>query len=352
MMLPISFKQFYHAIIATLLLLPLNATAAVILQYHHVSDTLPKVTSISASDFEQHLLYLKNNQFDVISLPELITALQEKKKLSDKTVAITFDDGFKNNYEQAAPLLEKYQFPYTIFVNPKLIDENVQQIISWEQLRVLVNKGATIANHSMSHDYLHHKHPGESNAEWLARIRADILTSEQRIADETGHNFKYLAYPYGEFNLELQKLVEEIGFIGFGQHSGAITHTNDFTRLPRYPASGNYSDISTLTTKLDSLAFPLSKKIMADSVTSELKPSITLHFSELDFTPNQFQCFISGGNSADLVWSEDNKSVTVRALKPLRKGRTRYNCTAPSKRKNGRYYWFSQPWVVVAEQNN
>lgn len=352
MMLPISFKQFYHAIFATLLLLPINVTAAVILQYHHVSDTLPKVTSISASDFEQHLLYLRNNQFEVVSLPELITALQTNKQLNDKTVAITFDDGFQNNFDNAAPLLEKYQFPYTIFVNPKLIDEKAHHVMSWEQLRTLSKKGATIANHSASHDYLHLKQSGESDADWLARIRTDIVESEQRIAEETGHNFKYLAYPYGEFNLSLQNLVERLGFVGIGQHSGALASTNDFTRLPRYPASGNYSDINTLATKLNSLAFPLSRKIIADSVTNEQKPSITLHFSERDFTPNQFQCFISGGNSAELVWSEDLKSVTVTAVKPLKKGRTRYNCTAPSKQKSGRYYWFSQPWVVVTAQQN
>lgn len=345
-MLPTYFKHFFHVIIMTFLGLVTSAQAAVILQYHHVSDTLPKVTSLSAKEFESHLQYLISNNFNIIPLPELIDALKKQTALPPKTIAITFDDGYNNNYTDAAPLLEKYKLPYTIFVNPKLIDQAASYVMTWSQLKELSNKGATIANHSADHAYLHKRLENEDKSQWLSRIREDIVTSEQRIKEEIGHNYRYLAYPYGEFNSDLQKLVQELGFVGIGQHSGAVGLSNDLTRLPRFPASGTYSNLETLKTKLTTLAFEFKIEPEVDSVTTQNPPSITLNFSELDFKKEAFQCFISSSNQAILTWHSATQ-VRIAATNPLKLGRTRFNCTAPSISKRGQFYWFSQPWVIV-----
>ena len=118
----------------------MRAHGAVILQYHHVSETLPAVTSVSSETFTKHMQYLKDQQFNVIPLNELISQLQAGQELADKTVAITFDDGYKNNYEQAAPILEKFGYPYTIFVNPELIDSGKSYVMTWQQLKELAKK--------------------------------------------------------------------------------------------------------------------------------------------------------------------------------------------------------------------
>ncbi|WP_372762796.1 polysaccharide deacetylase family protein, partial [Pseudoalteromonas sp.] len=184
------YKKLFHLVLFILISLSLRAHAAVILQYHHVSETLPAVTSVSADTFNEHLSYLKQHNFNVIALDELITALQQQQTLPEKTVAITFDDGYNNNYQQAAPILEKFGYPYTIFVNPKLIDEDKGYVMGWEQLRELAQKGALIANHSAQHDYLHRKLAGETQTQWQARIKQDILHSQQRIKAEIGHDYK------------------------------------------------------------------------------------------------------------------------------------------------------------------
>ena len=94
--------------------------------------------------------------------------------------------------------------------------------IEKKDLKELSKKGALIANNSGQHDYLHLKLENETDAQWQSRIKQDILSSQKRIKEEIGHNYKYLAYPYGEFNNELQALVTELGFVGIGQHSGAV----------------------------------------------------------------------------------------------------------------------------------
>ena len=316
-----------------------------ILQYHHVSEKLPAVTSVSKDTFKAHLTFLKENNFHVIHLNELLNNIKQNKVLPDKTVAITFDDGYNNNIEQAAPILEAFGYPYTIFVNPLLIDEKKPYVMTWDELRTLSKRGALIANHSAKHNYLHRKLKIETDAAWSQRTQEDILFSERRIKEEIGHNAKLLAYPYGEFNNALQALVKQLGFIGIGQHSGAVSKYTDFTRIPRYPASGFYSKLDTLKTKLYSLPFAISELNYSNSVTLDKQPSMTIEFAEKDFYKSQFACFVSGIGRADVTWQNDMR-VTVSSPKNIKKGRTRYNCTAPSIKNAGRFYWFSQPWVL------
>ncbi len=341
----IMFKKLFHLVLITLICLSVRAHAAVILQYHHVSETLPAVTSVSANTFTKHLSYLKEHNFNVIALNELISAIQQGKTLPEKTVAITFDDGYNNNYEQAAPILEKFGYPYTIFVNPTLIDEGKGYVMGWDKLKELAGKGALIANHTAQHDYLHIKLKDESDAQWQARIKQDILHSQQRIKEEIGHDYKYLAYPYGEFNNKLQALVEELGFIGIGQHSGAVNKNANFTRLPRFPASGFYSKLDTLITKLNSRAFSIKTLDYQDSVTSQNPPTLSIEFEMGDFHKSQFACYVSSVGQAKLTWVNDT-TVKINSPKALNKGRSRFNCTAPSIEHPGSYYWFSQPWVI------
>jgi poly-beta-1,6-N-acetyl-D-glucosamine N-deacetylase len=323
----------------------MRAQAAVILQYHHVSETLPAVTSVSANTFTEHLTYLKQHNFNVIALDELISALQQQQTLPEKTVAITFDDGYNNNYQQAAPILEKFGYPYTIFVNPKLIDEGKSYVMGWDKLKELAQKGALIANHSAQHNYLHRTLENETQAQWQARIKQDILYSQQRIKEEIGHDYKYLAYPYGEFNNELQTLVTELGFVGIGQHSGAINKDSNFSRLPRFPASGFYSKLDTLITKLNSRAFKIKSLNYQDSVTAQNPPKLTIEFVMGDFHKSQFACYVSSVGQASLSWL-NKTTVEITSPQQLHKGRSRFNCTAPAINEAGSYFWFSQPWVI------
>ena len=341
------FRKLSHLLFSLFALCSASTQAAVILQYHHVSKTLPKVTSVDGDTFRAHLRYLKQQDFNVVALDTLLTGLANGQEFPDKTVAITFDDGYDNNIEQAAPILAEFNFPYTIFVNPQLIDDNKGYVMTWQQLRTLSKQGALIANHSGRHDYLHHMFEGESQAQWRERIKEDITHAQARIEQELGTSVKYLAYPYGEFNRALQALVAQLGYVGIGQHSGAISSNSDMTRLPRFPASGFYADLDTLSTKLESAAFSIAKLEYEDTVTANTQPHISIEFADKPFSNSQFACYVSGQGQASVEWVSANV-VKVVAQQPLSPGRARYNCTAPVKNSDGRYYWFSQPWVITS----
>ena len=104
----------------------------VILVYHHVSTGTPPSTSISPEDFEKHLHYLKENNFNVIALNQMVETLKAGEQLPDKAVAITFDDGYISIYDTAFPMLQSYGFPFTLFLSTGPIDRQQQNFINWE----------------------------------------------------------------------------------------------------------------------------------------------------------------------------------------------------------------------------
>ena len=136
---------------------------ALILQYHHVSESTPQSTSISPVLFKDHLELIKSMGFSVLPLPTILKKIKKGLIFEQRTLAITFDDGYLSIYENAYPLLKSYNFPFTIFVSPKAIDSKFGNSLSWEMLREMKANGATIANHSFAHDHLLTKYINEND---------------------------------------------------------------------------------------------------------------------------------------------------------------------------------------------
>ncbi len=316
---------------------------AVILMYHHVSERTPPSTSTTPAMFRTHLEYLRDNGFSVLPLEQVMDALRNGGSLPDKSAVISFDDGYVSVYTEALPILREFDWPFTVFVNSGLVGSNANLYASWGQLREMIEAGATIANHSISHPYMVNQEPGESLEPWRERMRREILDAEEVIARETGHNFKFFAYPYGEYNAEIQGMLEELGFIGFGQHSGAINATSDFTALPRFPFGGIYASMNSFPTKVNSLAYNLESLVPGDSVTTEASPSIELRLLPGDYRPERVNCFNNDEAIAVNRVEGEEWHLLVTTHVENRSRRFRYNCTAPG--RDGRFYWLSLTWV-------
>ena len=323
-----------------------TADNAVILLYHHVSSTTPASTSVTPEVFEQHLQYLADG-YNVISLEQAVTALKAGELLPERAVVITFDDGYRNIYDNAHAMLHKYKMPYTVFVNPQLIGKHSYQL-NWQQVAEMEKGGAQFANHTSHHRHLLERTTGASDAEWLHDVEQDIVQANALLDDKLASNPPYVAYPYGEFDTDIQNLVKKLGMVGFGQHSGGIYSGSDFTALPRFPAAGIYGNLRTLKTKINSLAMPVTSSSIADPVAQQSSVGdFSFTFDGEDVMAQQMGCYYA--NEA-LPVSVDGSTVTVTLDKTLPIGRSRVNCTAPSRAQTGRYYWYSQPWFV-ADQN-
>lgn len=322
----------------------LKTQAAVILIYHHVATDTPRVTSVTPAELRAHLQYLRDQQFDVIGLDVLINTLKSGKPVADNAVVITFDDSYANNFTAAHPILQEFGYPYTIFISPGSIDKADGPLLTWQQVKQMSDDGVLVANHAMWHEHMAQPEAGESKAAWRERMQQSILQAEAAIKQHTGQSHKWLAYPYGEYSAELEQLVTELGFVGIGQHSGAINSASRLSRLPRYPAAGRYAELSELKQKLRTLAFTVVDDHGVDPVTSANPPTLTLTIDNRDMLPQQLQCF-AGSEVLQPVWQGDS-TFSVTARQPLQSGRSRYNCTAPARSKAGYFYWYSQPWLI------
>jgi peptidoglycan/xylan/chitin deacetylase (PgdA/CDA1 family) len=340
---------------------------AVILQYHHVSTSTPKSTSISPKQFEVHLQYLKDNMFTVIPLSELINNIKNVKPLGDKTVAITFDDGYQDNMTFAKPILDKFGYPYTIFINPSIINRNSASYLSWKQLKLLADEGVIIANHGYTHDSTARKPETETEEQWIKSYTDKLVEAEAIIKEKTGQNWQYFGYPYGEYTPAVQQWMKDNNYVAFSQQSGAVGLKTDLTSVPRFPASQPYDTITGLRDKLRSLPFEITLRGDNNRNIFDFKESksITFNINVKDFYKSQLNCFISGLGLQKTVWnkvigsntegvnpdSTDNASnedsFTITYSSDLPPGRLRVNCTAASISKGGRYYWYSKPWFVM-----
>lgn len=325
--------------------LSFSAQAVVILQYHHVSEDTPRVTSVTPLEFRQQMAYLSDNGFTVIPLSEVVDGLKADKAFADKTVAITFDDGYQNIADNAHPILKEYGFPYTIFIAVEPIEQQYRDVMNWMTLKQLAADGVELANHSWGHEHLIRRLDSETESDWLTRIETNLLATEAQIVAKTGQSLKMLAYPYGEYNAAIEALLSKLGFVGFGQQSGAAGHYSSLTALPRFPVAGAYADLSSLKVKLYSLNMPVLALSPANTelALGDWRPEMKVKLDMSDIYPHQLMCFIQGQGAAKPLWVSEDEFV-VRAGLDLPPGRSRYNCTAPSK-QSGRYYWFSQAWV-------
>lgn len=319
--------------------------AAIILQYHHVANDTPRTTSVTPAEFRQQMQHLKDLGYQVVSLDVIIEGLTQQKAVPDNAVAITFDDGFANVFTNARPILKEFNYPYTMFLGPALIDRREGPVLSWAQIQTMAAEGVIIANHSSYHHRLAVPNPGESKAQWRQRVKADILLAQQQLADKLGQKRKWLAYPYGDFSAELELLVTELGFIGIGQQSGATGPGVALTRIPRYPSSSQFAAMKHFVPKLKTLALPVTDYSGADPVSQINPPRLTLSVDSRDFRTTSLNCFFDG-KPLPLKWL-DADTFTVQATTALKLNHNRYNCTAPSRSKPGYFYWFSQPWVFV-----
>lgn len=322
-----------------------GASSAVVLEYHHVATDTPASTSITPDAFAAQMDYLAEHGFEVRPLDQLVARLRAGKEVPDKAVALTFDDAYRSVYTEAFPQLQERGWPFTVFVSTGYIDQGYDGYADWDALREMADAGVTMANHSVSHPHLARPRQGESEADWRARARREITEAQGRIEEEVGDAAKLFAYPFGEFSPPLQRIVDELGFVGLGQQSGAFGPDSDFTALPRFPFSGSSPSLDTFATKVRSQPLPVRRTEPASGVLGpeDERPTLRLTLGT-GVRSESVSCFVHGARVPVERVQQDPPVLAVRAEKPLKPGRTKYNCTAPVSGADA-WHWYSFVWM-------
>ena len=292
--------------------------------------------------------------FQVLPLTDVINHINNPVQSSRKTLAISFDDGYLSIYQNAFPELKKRGLPFTIFINPSAIDNQHGNSLNWQQLNEMIKHGATIANHSLNHDHLLIKSEHELLKDWKNRIISNIEDAQNRLLEKLNIKHRLFAYPYGEFNQELKTILKELNYTAFSQQSGPLSSTSDPQALPRFPASGVYSKLNTLKVKINSLAFNITQEAPTSEIQNfgEKAPILELKVKADDISQAQLQCFYMNKEINTEVAQVGNY-LTIKAASntPLKEGRSRYNCTAPSISQPV-FYWYSMPFVSLKRKES
>ncbi|MBZ0165167.1 MAG: polysaccharide deacetylase family protein, partial [Candidatus Omnitrophica bacterium] len=139
----------------------------------------------------------------------------KNEPLSRKTVVLTFDDGYADNYTNAFPLLKKYNFPATFFISTEKV--GLPGYVTWDQLREMAAAGISIGSHAVRHEYL----PDLSRQ----RIIEEVRESRRILEQQLGMPVLNFSYPVGGFNDEIKSLVRQAGY------QSAVTTNRGFDRF-------------------------------------------------------------------------------------------------------------------------
>ncbi len=318
---------------------PRLADHGVILLYHHVSATTPASTSISPQAFIEHLDFIEAQGFTVWPLTRLVNTLKAGQSVPDNIIAITFDDAYASVYRHAWPELKRRGWPFTVFVNTQAISDKPTVYMSWSQLQTMAAQGATMANHSHSHNHLLSQRLAP---DWEDQVKQDITIASQTLKEHVSQTPALFAYPYGEFSPPLQKVIAGQGLIAFGQHSGAIGHSSDFLALPRFPMGGAYTSVARLQTALNSRPLNIqaspSNGLVLAADTQSAKISLTI--DDGNYNLSSLTCYAGGTTRLDLT-REGPRIFTLMISNVVSSGRHKINCTVADLKRPSEYYWWS-----------
>ena len=169
-----------------------------ILMYHYLSQPPPgadryrRDLSVSPALFEQHLAYLQAEGYQSITLYDLLHHLTQGAPLPHKPVIITFDDGYRDNYDNAFPLLQQYGFDATFFVLVEVTNQGEAEYLTWDMMREMLAAGMDIECHARVHEYL----PDNDDA----RLIWQVLGCREALESQLGQRPRFISYPSGRFD--------------------------------------------------------------------------------------------------------------------------------------------------------
>ena len=235
-----------------------RATAIPILMYHSISSAESNAShpyyeiNTSSNIFSMHMNFLKKEGYTTVGLDTLVgnTIPQD----DGKRVIITFDDGFKDFYTAAFPILREFGFTATVFLPTQFIVSNSPGLrdkyhLSWQEVRALAGQQIEFGSHTVTHCLLVNENE--------SRISKELKESKKVIEDQIGQKIYSFAYPYAfpdhrkKFTAALRSRLIEAGYTcGVTTKIGLAKSGDDRYFLKRIPIN-SFDDEVLLNAKLN-----------------------------------------------------------------------------------------------------
>ncbi len=214
-----------------------------VLCYHSIADQgSDNEYVVSPARFREQMKWLHDEGYESISLQQFQQLMTGKAKPTGHEVLITFDDGYKNNYVDALPVLKQYGYQATEFIVTNWVGGS--GYLTWEQVKALHAAGWDIMSHTRTHPYLP-LHTAKSQTDEIAGSKAAI---ERHLGTEV----TAIAYPYGLRSEETMKLAKQSGYVyAFTFDDGWTSSSQNPYLLKRLFISGDM-DLAAFQHKMES----------------------------------------------------------------------------------------------------
>src|SRR6266436_5653678 len=213
-------------------------------------------TEITPAAFEAQMKELKDRGITVISMQDLLAWKRGEKNIPPRCAVVTFDDGWKSQYEVAWPIMKKYGYPFTMFIYTEGVRGGALgggEAITWEQLGDMRDNGVDIEAHSATHQDLREGHnimlastagkktrtklTGPQYEQW---VQNEVVGCKQLLEQRLGIKVNCFAVPFGNYNEHVKELARNAGYEAmFTVYGQPITFTSSLDSLGRYAIEAN-----------------------------------------------------------------------------------------------------------------
>jgi peptidoglycan/xylan/chitin deacetylase (PgdA/CDA1 family) len=235
-----------------------DQTAQVIIFcYHQLVDKVRTPwTQITPAAFEAQMKELKDKGITVISMQDLLAWKRGEKNIPPRCAVITFDDGWKSQYDVAWPIMKKFGYPFTMFIYTEGVRGGSLGgggAITWEQLTDMRDNGIDIQAHSATHQDLREGHPVTliepgakrtrkklTGADYEKWIQNEVVGSKELLEQKLAIKVNCFAVPFGNYNDHVKELARNAGYEAmFTVYGQPITFTSPMDSIGRYAIEAN-----------------------------------------------------------------------------------------------------------------
>lgn len=209
-----------------------------IITYHSIDDC-GSVISTTPAVFRRQVSALAGAGYQAITLREMVSSIEERSSLPEKPIVLTFDDGFRNFFTEAFPILEEFGYRATVFLvtdfcgrhndwsgNPASFPRS--EILNWTEIRELGAEGIEFGSHTKTHPDL-----TRISSEALEN---EIVGSKKELDDNLGVETTSFAYPFGKTNGSVKRLAAATFKSATSTVLGKVTEASDLHELERVDA--------------------------------------------------------------------------------------------------------------------
>ena len=182
--------------------------------YHRFGDSKHASTNTTIKQLKEQFEFFKKNGYEVVKLTQIVEKIEKKETIPDNWVALSIDDSYKSFFQNGLALFKEYNYPFTLYVYVEATQRKFKDFMSWDELKEVAKYGELGL-----HSYGHPKLTKIAISEVLEDTKKGIELFEKNL----GFTPASYAYPYGEYNQEVQNSIKTLGFRYIcNQNSGAV----------------------------------------------------------------------------------------------------------------------------------